>query len=180
MTQIPQTEPLFDVFVAVGSNINPQENISRALTMLDTHLAIAAISNFYKTAAVGASAQPDFLNGVVKIKTALQPREIKFNILREIEELLDRVRTADKFAARTIDLDLILCGNLIIDEPDIALPDPSIRFYAFVAVPLLELAPDLVLPDTGTPLSAEPVIRRTAELQFQSEFTSYLRRLILG
>jgi len=180
MTQTPQTEPLADAFVAVGSNINPGENIPRALTMLNARLPIIGVSNFYKTAAVGVAGQPDFFNGVVKIKTVLRPRGIKFDILRKIEEELGRVRTADKFAARTIDLDLILCGNLVVDEPWLALPDQSIRSYSFVAVPLLELAPDLILPDTGAPLSGEPVIQRADERQFLPEFTDYLRRLIFG
>ncbi|MHB9139911.1 MAG: 2-amino-4-hydroxy-6-hydroxymethyldihydropteridine diphosphokinase, partial [Victivallaceae bacterium] len=132
MIQTLQNEPCADAFVAVGSNINPQENILRALTVLNAHLPIIAISSFYKTAAVGVSRQPDFLNGIVKIKTMLQPREIKFDILRKIEEELGRVRSADKFAARTIDLDLILRGVLVVDEPGLVLPDHSIHSYSFV------------------------------------------------
>ncbi len=180
MAQIPHTESLSDAFVAIGSNINPRDNIPRALTMLNAYLPVAAISNFYKTAAVGPSAQPDFFNGVVKIRTAHQPREIKFDILRKIEERLGRVRSADKFAPRTIDLDLILCGTLVIDEPGLVLPDQAIRHYPFVAIPLRELAPDLPLPDTRTLLSAEPVMIRTSELQLQPEFTDYLRCLVLS
>ncbi|MFA6101810.1 MAG: 2-amino-4-hydroxy-6-hydroxymethyldihydropteridine diphosphokinase [Victivallaceae bacterium] len=180
MTEIPHTEPWADAFVAIGSNIKPEDNIPRALAMLNTELSITAMSNFYRTAAAGSTAQPDFLNGVVKIKTAKQPHEIKFDILRKIEERLGRVRSADKFAPRTIDLDLILYGTLVVDESALTLPDQSIRHYSFVAVPLWELAPDLLLPDTRTPLSAEPVIRRTAELHLQRDFTGCLRRLILS
>lgn len=179
MTEILHTGPVADAFIAVGSNIDPQDNICRALTMLSTQMSIAAISNFYKTVAVGASAQPDFLNGVVRIKTDHQPREIKFDILRKIEERLGRVRSVDKFAPRTIDLDLILYGTSVINEPDLCLPDPSICTYSFVAVPLLELAPDLVLPDTGKQLSTEPVTKLKIALHLESEFTDMLRRLIL-
>ena len=169
-----------DTFIAIGSNIEPEKNISAALLALKEYLTITALSNFYKTTAVGTTAQPDFLNGVVKIKTALQPRQIKFDILRKIEERLGRIRTADKFAPRTIDLDLILYGTLIIDEPDLRLPDPAIRTYPFVAIPLLELAPNLILPDTTKPLSTEPVTKLKTALHLESELTDSLRRLILA
>jgi 2-amino-4-hydroxy-6-hydroxymethyldihydropteridine diphosphokinase len=179
MANTPPAKPLVDAFIAVGSNINPQENIPRAMTILNAQLSIIAISNFYKTAAVGTTAQPDFLNGVVKIKTAHQPREIKFDILRKIETCLGRVRTADKFAPRTIDLDLILYGMLVVDEPDLHIPDPAIRTYPFVASPLFELAPNLILPDTGNPLSTEPVTKLKTDLHLESDFTTRLRCLIL-
>ena len=74
--------------------------------------------------------------------------------MRKIEKQLGRVRSADKFVPRNIDLDLILYGTLVIDELGLVLPDQAVRHYSFVAVPLLELAPDLLLPDTGLPLSA--------------------------
>jgi 2-amino-4-hydroxy-6-hydroxymethyldihydropteridine diphosphokinase len=173
MTQTP-----VDAFVAVGSNIRPEDNIPSALLRLKTYATVIAVSNFYKTVAVGTSAQPDFLNGVVKIQTDRSPRELKFEVLRSIEAQLGRVRSADKYAARTIDLDVILYGTLVIDEPDLHLPDPAIRSYPFVAIPLLELAPDLILPDTRTPLSHEPAAHQTSGLNFQRDFTDTLRRLI--
>jgi 2-amino-4-hydroxy-6-hydroxymethyldihydropteridine diphosphokinase len=168
-----------DAFIAVGSNIQPEKNISAALLALKEYLTIITISNFYKTAAVGTATQPDFLNGVIKIKTTHPPREIKFDILRKIEERLGRIRTADKFAARTIDLDLILYGTLIIDDPDLCLPDPTIRTYPFVAIPLLELAPYLILPDSAKPLSSEPVTKLKTSLHLEPDFTTYLRLLVL-
>jgi 2-amino-4-hydroxy-6-hydroxymethyldihydropteridine diphosphokinase len=168
-----------EVFIALGSNIDPQNNIPSALLALKTYLPITAISNFYKTRAVSRTKQPDFFNGVVKIQTGRSPREIKFNILRNIEQRFGRVRSADKFTARTIDLDMILYGSLVVNEPDLHLPDPSIRIYPFVAIPLLELALDLVLPDTRTLLCDEPVSRQKDQLQLLPEFTDRLRRLIL-
>ena len=79
--------------------------------MLKTHVTITAISNFYKTSPVGGRNQPDFINGVVKIQTDRSPRQLKFDILRKIEEKLGRVRSEDKYAPRTIDLDMILYGE---------------------------------------------------------------------
>jgi 2-amino-4-hydroxy-6-hydroxymethyldihydropteridine diphosphokinase len=168
------------IFIAVGSNIDPSKNIAVSLLELKNLVQILAISNFYRTAAVDRPYQPDFLNGVIKIQTALDPRKLKFDILRKTEDQFGRLRSADKFAARTIDLDVILYGDLIIDEPGLILPDPAIRRYPFVAIPLLELAPGLILPDTRTPLFAEPIVKSTSGLHLESDFTSSLRRLILS
>jgi 2-amino-4-hydroxy-6-hydroxymethyldihydropteridine diphosphokinase len=164
-------------YVAVGSNIEPMDNIPRALLMLKTHVAISAISNFYRTSPVGGGNQPYFINGVVKIRTDRSPRELKFEVLRKIEEKLGRVRSEDKFAPRTIDLDMILYGMTVLDEPGLCLPDPSIRLYPFVAIPLAEVAPELILPDTKTSLADEPVIKLKSGLHLETEFTDRLRHL---
>jgi 2-amino-4-hydroxy-6-hydroxymethyldihydropteridine diphosphokinase len=154
-----------DAFVAVGSNIDPLTHVRRALELLGERVSIAGVSAFYRTAAVDRPGEPDFANGVVKIHTARPPREVKFDVLRRIENELGRARGPDKSAPRTIDLDLILYGSMVIDKPDLHLPDPSIRTYPFVAVPLLELACDLILPDTHKPLADEPIIRLGADLR---------------
>ncbi len=169
-----------DAFVAVGSNIRPQENIRRALTLLNAHVSIVAVSTFYRTPAVDRPEDPDFANGVLRIRTARPPRAVKFEVLRPIEDQLGRVRSADKYAPRTIDLDLILYGALVLDAPDLHLPDATIRAYPFVAIPLLELAPDLILPDTGTPLSGEPIVKAAGGMQPLPDFTESLRRLIFA
>jgi 2-amino-4-hydroxy-6-hydroxymethyldihydropteridine diphosphokinase len=166
-----------EAYVAIGSNIEPQDNILQSLLMLKSYVTIAAVSNFYRTSPVGRPEQPDFINCVVKIRTDRSPRELKFEVLRKIEEKLGRVRSEDKFAPRTIDLDIILYGTTVLDEPGLCLPDPSIRRYPFVAVPLAELAPELILPDTQTPLADEPATKLKTGLHFESEFTELLRRL---
>ncbi len=167
-----------DAFIAVGSNVLPEDNVPRALARLRTHLSIVAVSTFYRTTAVGRPGQPDFVNGVVAIRTARPPREVKFDVLRRIEAELGRVRTADKYAARTIDLDLLLYGTMVVDTPDLHLPDATIRSYPFVAIPLLELACDLILPDTRTPLSEEAVIKSGAGMYPLPDLTASLRRVI--
>ena len=68
----------------------------------------------------------------------------------------------------------------VLDEPGFCLPDPSIRLYPFVGMPLLELAPELILPDTQTPLADEPVVKLKSDLHLEPEFTDRLRRLILA
>jgi 2-amino-4-hydroxy-6-hydroxymethyldihydropteridine diphosphokinase len=167
-----------EAFVAVGSNVHPEENVVRALTLLQTHVSIVAVSTFYGAPPVGRPDQPDFINGVVEIRTSRPPREVKFDVLRNIESQLGRVRSADKFAARTIDLDLILYGATVVDTPDLHLPDATIRTYPFVAIPLLELAPSLILPDTQTPLSEEPIIKAGGDMHPLAELTESLRRLM--
>ncbi len=167
----------FDAFIAVGSNIHPEENVSQALGLLKARVSITAVSTFYRTAAVGRREAPDFINGVIEIRTARPPREVKFDVLRKIEAGLGRVRTADKYAPRPIDLDLILYGTMVVDTPDLHLPDATIRTYPFVAMPLLELACDLILPDTQTPLSDEPILKSGAEMKPLLDLTDSLRRL---
>lgn len=134
------------IYIGVGSNIEPRENILEALRLLAHRLRLTRLSTFYRTKALLRPQQKDFVNGVAEGETDLTPRELR-SLLREIESRLGRVRSADKYAARTIDLDLLLYGDLRVAEPNLALPDPDIRTRAFLAAPLAELAPDLVLPD---------------------------------
>ncbi len=168
-----------DVYIAIGSNIEPFGNIPHAVILLKKYVTITSISDFYKTRAVGSKIQDDFLNGILKIKTEQPPRNLKYEILRKIEEKLTRNRSDDKFAPRTIDLDLILYEQMVIDEPDLKIPDPNIRHYPFIAIPLARLAPDLILPDTMTPLKSEPVLKQTSDLNLQHDFTNRLRNLNL-
>jgi 2-amino-4-hydroxy-6-hydroxymethyldihydropteridine diphosphokinase len=137
-------------YLAVGSNLDPEDHVRRALRLLRERLRITAISSFFRTPPLGRPEQPDFLNGVVEVETDLPPRELRA-VLREIEAGLGRVRTADKFAARTIDLDLIVYAK--VKEKDPRLPDPEIAERDFLAVPLAELAPELRLPGRGETLA---------------------------
>ena len=97
--------------------------------------------------------QPPYYNCVVEIETEAPPAEIKYGILRNIENDLGRKRTADKYAPRTIDLDLIVYGDLTMDAEGIRLPDPDILERPFLAIPLFELAPDMVLAGYGIRIS---------------------------
>jgi 2-amino-4-hydroxy-6-hydroxymethyldihydropteridine diphosphokinase len=165
-------------YIAVGSNIEPEKNIPEALERLKRYAQIKAISTFYRTLPITRPEQPSFLNGVWQIDTAGKARTLKFEILRRIEAELGRVRTEDRYAARTIDLDIALYGDAVIDEPDLHIPDPDIRRRPFIAVPLLELAPCLVLPDTGEQLSSLTTTRATEHLVPAYDFTESLRARI--
>lgn len=137
------------VFVAAGSNLHPRANMRAALCALAKHTPLVAISTVYRTKPEGRPDQPDFYNCVVEIRTETKPSVLKFQVLRQIEADLGRQRSSDKYAARTIDLDLILYGDLVMETSDLVLPDPDIVLRSFLAIALSELAPDLRLPGTN-------------------------------
>ena len=137
-----------EAFIGVGSNIEPERSITDALARLSKHVDIIGISSFYKTTPLLGENQNDYLNGVWQISTSVPPKELKFGVLRTIEKELHRNRESDKYAPRTIDLDILLYGDLVIHEEDLTIPDPDIYKRPFIAFPLCELNPDLIMPDT--------------------------------
>lgn len=132
-------------FIGIGSNIEPEKNVRAAVRCLAQQTHVTGVSMVYCTGALDRPEQPQYFNCVVEIETESPPAEVKHGILRAIENSLGRERSDDKFAPRTIDLDLILYGDVAMDADDIKLPDPEILERPFLAVPLFELAPDLVL-----------------------------------
>ena len=150
---LPVETTISEAFIAVGSNVEPLIQIPEALRLLAQRVTLSAISTFYQTKAIARPEQPDYRNGMFKIQVDISPMDLKMNVLRDIEHKLGRIRTGDPLAARTIDLDVVLFGDLVIDEEGLCLPAPDVRERPFVAVPLLELAPDLIMPDTHEPLA---------------------------
>jgi 2-amino-4-hydroxy-6-hydroxymethyldihydropteridine diphosphokinase len=139
------------VFVAMGSNVDAEENEVRAVQLLDAEIGVRSVSTFYRTPALDRPQDPPYVNGVIELDDAPGPLETKA-LLQRIEHALGRERTDDRYAARTLDLDLLLHGDRVLSSDVLTLPHPDIRARAFVAIPLLELAPDLVLPDSQIPL----------------------------
>jgi len=139
------------VFVAVGSNVDPEGNVTRGLRLLDAEVGVRSVSTFYRTPALDRPEDPPFANGVIEVGDTLGPFELK-TVLRRVERTLGRERTADRYAPRSLDLDLLLHGDRVVSTDSLVLPHPDILARAFVAIPLLELEPDLILPDSGTPL----------------------------
>ncbi|MHC4941812.1 MAG: 2-amino-4-hydroxy-6-hydroxymethyldihydropteridine diphosphokinase [Planctomycetota bacterium] len=163
------------IYIGVGSNLDPGQNVKEALRLLKEHVRIVGISTFYESEPLDRPDQPAFYNGVIEIETDLFPRPLKFEVLRSIEAELGRRRTADKSAARTIDLDVIIYGDLVISEDDLKIPDPDIIERAFLSVPLFELAPDLELPGSGTSLKE---ICNSLESQEMKPLRTYTQELI--
>jgi 2-amino-4-hydroxy-6-hydroxymethyldihydropteridine diphosphokinase len=140
------------VFIELGSNIDPEHYLPRALNMLQTLGRITAISSAYQNPAIASEPQPDYINAAVLLETHLQPLELRKG-LREIEEKLDRVRTADKNAPRTIDLDIALYGDMILDHPLLKVPDEHIYERPHLAITLAECDPEFIHPQTGERLA---------------------------
>lgn len=124
-----------------------------AVRCLASETRVTGISMVYCTKAIGRQDQPHYFNCVVEVDTEEPPAQMKHGTLRAIESRLGRARSEDKYAPRTIDLDLILYGDLAIDSDGIRLPDPEILERPFLAIPLFELAPDLVLPGYNSPIA---------------------------
>jgi len=170
------------VYLGVGSNMKPVFQVERALLLLKKSVKVAGSSTFYWTSALGHPEQDPFLNGCWKIETELSLLDLKEGVLERIEEDLGRRRTEDKWADRPIDLDILLWGDRVEECEAWTLPHPDIRNRPFVAIPLLELDPDLRMPDTGERLAsleaalesegmvpAEPVISRLKEMVIEEE-----------
>jgi 2-amino-4-hydroxy-6-hydroxymethyldihydropteridine diphosphokinase len=166
-------------FVSVGSNIDPEENTARALSALGREARITKISTVYLTEPEGRPEQPLFYNCVVEIETELSPVELKQKVLREIEKRLGRERTEDKYAARTIDLDLVLYDDLVMTTEGLTLPDPDIVRRPFLAVPLLELAPGLVLPGSGLRIAEAAAALQQNSMKPLKNYTERLRKEVL-
>lgn len=136
------------VAIALGSNLGDREaHLDRALVRLATIIRIDRISTLIDTAPVGVGPQPDFLNGAVVGDTTLPAAELLTGLLA-IEAQLGRTRPHPG-APRTIDLDLVLYGELVLERPGLTVPHPRFRERRFVLEPLAEIAPEMRDPVTG-------------------------------
>ena len=115
---------------------------------------------------------------MVELTTELDPLMLKLTVLRAIESALGRQRTGDKYADRTLDLDLVLYGDLVSSSPELVLPDPELAQRPFLAFPLLELDPELRLPGSRVPLHQLVAALGSSDLQPLVEYTERLRRSI--
>jgi 2-amino-4-hydroxy-6-hydroxymethyldihydropteridine diphosphokinase len=146
--------PPVRAYLALGSNIDPQRHIPLCLQRLrDLPLTEAwQESAWYHTRPWGGIAQPDFINLVVGVTTR-QPVLELLTALQQVEQDLERVRGV-KNGPRTIDLDLLLFGDLVLDTPQLQVPHPGLLARDFMMLPLLEIAPTLWHPLAQRPLSA--------------------------
>jgi 2-amino-4-hydroxy-6-hydroxymethyldihydropteridine diphosphokinase len=140
--------------ISLGSNIDKERNLPEAVRMLGEMCWVVALSRVYETLPVGLPDQPNFLNAAVAVETALGPAALKREVLAVIEQRLGRVRTADKNAPRTIDLDLALFNDEVREYNGHQLPDPDLLRFAHVALPIADLAPEMPHPQTGEPMRA--------------------------
>lgn len=158
-------------FVSLGSNIAPERNLTSAVRLLAEQCRLLAVSRVYETqpvlsgsapararatgaavVAVSASGQPNFLNAAVLVETHLEAAEFKRQVLQPIESQLGRVRTPDKNAPRTIDLDISMFNDEVFDMGGRHIPDPDLLRFPHIAYPLADLAPQYCHPETGATL----------------------------
>lgn len=153
-------------YVALGANLgNPQEALQAALEDLrqTEGVGVTAVSSFYRTAPVESSG-PDYVNAVAEVETTLAASEL-LHVLQRIENAHGRVRPVGVVnAPRTLDLDLLLFGKDTVATPELTVPHPRMHLRAFVLVPLLEIAPDAVIPGLG---AARDYVAATADQAIQ-------------
>ncbi|MCZ2207772.1 2-amino-4-hydroxy-6-hydroxymethyldihydropteridine diphosphokinase [Cylindrospermopsis raciborskii] len=140
--------------IALGSNIGESLAILEgAIKTLEKTpgITIKAQSSWYRTAPVGGPSQPDYLNGAAILEVQLSPHKLLETLLN-IEQEFGRVRQ-ERWGPRTLDLDVLLFDNLILETPDLQIPHPRMTQRAFVLVPLAEIAPDWIEPFSREPIS---------------------------
>lgn len=139
---------MVSVYIGLGSNLQgPEQQLRSALEELAAHpgIELAAVSSFYQSKPVGPQDQPDYVNAVAELRTALPPEEL-LDVLQATENQHNRVRLRH-WGERTLDLDILLFGDQILNTPRLIIPHKEMCKRSFVLYPLAEIAPQLRLPD---------------------------------
>ena len=139
------------VYIGLGCNLGERmQSLHSAIAALDALTSTGNIqcSSFYESEPMGPADQPDYINAVVGLLTTLQPHEL-LEALQLIEHQHGRIRTGERWGARTLDLDLLLYGEQQINTDDLTVPHPGIPDRSFVLLPLAELAPGINVPGFG-------------------------------
>lgn len=136
------------VFLGLGTNLGDRaDNLRTALAALAAVAEVEAVSAVYETAPLYVTDQPAFLNMAVRIRTGLSPRALLAE-LKRLEGDLGRVASV-RYGPRLIDLDILLYGSQVVDEPDLGIPHPRLHERHFALVPLADIAADVVHPTLG-------------------------------
>ncbi|MGR9014288.1 MAG: 2-amino-4-hydroxy-6-hydroxymethyldihydropteridine diphosphokinase [Gammaproteobacteria bacterium] len=138
-------------YIGLGSNLaNPVEQIQAARTAISQIAGVyeLAFSSLYHSSPMGPQDQPDYVNAVISIETDLSPIDL-LRCLQRIENAQGRVRKAERWGARTLDLDMLIYGDQLIKLPDLIVPHAGLTERAFVLYPLYEIAPQLTVPGKG-------------------------------
>ncbi|MCG7498555.1 2-amino-4-hydroxy-6-hydroxymethyldihydropteridine diphosphokinase [Vibrio sp. Of7-15] len=146
---------MITAYIAIGSNQgDPVAQAKCAINALQQlpNTQVTAVSSLYSSTPMGPQDQPDYINAVVEIKTQLEPLSL-LDLTQEIELNQGRVRKDERWGPRTLDLDLILFGNTVLDSERLTIPHYGMKVREFVLYPLAEIAPSLTLPD-GTELAS--------------------------
>ena len=134
-------------YLGIGSNLgNRAANLDKAIDLLSQRMKMGEVSSVYDTEPVGNPNQPRFLNIVCEVSTRLTPEGL-LTLAKGIESMMGRVGKTGE--PRTIDIDILLYSDLVLDTPGLVIPHPRMLERAFVLVPLAEIAPDVVHPVAG-------------------------------
>ena len=153
------------VYLLLGSNIDKEIHLPQAVRMIVESCKIISVSSVYETIPMGTGEQPIFFNAAAHILTKLDATELKEKVLNPIENKLYRKRGLTKNSPRTIDLDIILFNDRVFQYGHRHIPDPDLLKYPHVAVPISEIAPKLLHPETGEKISviADKLLRKYAK-----------------
>jgi 2-amino-4-hydroxy-6-hydroxymethyldihydropteridine diphosphokinase len=143
---------MHSVWLLLGSNINPAENIPRAVRCIADQVHVKAASSVWESPPAGGTDQPDYWNAALLIETELSPAEVQRSLIRPIEDALGRKRSDNKFDARTIDIDLMLYDSMCGSFDGKPLPHPDILTRPYAAIPLAEVSPEFLHPTQGKTL----------------------------
>lgn len=155
-------------YIGLGSNIDPARHLHEAVDSLCKQFTIWAISPVYESPAIGSIGQAHYLNAAALVETTLSPRALR-RALMEIETNLGRIKGQDKYAARTIDLDLVLYNQVVVDIDGHHIPDHTILTYPHLARTLADIAPGFVHPETHQPLAEIAVQIQTTDLVLRQD-----------
>ena len=170
------------IYIGLGSNLqNPLGQITGAFTALNNipKTRLLAQSQLYRSTAVGPGKQPDYVNAVAQLETGLTPYQLLKN-LQGIESSHGRNRGSVRWTPRTLDLDLLLFGNMLINTDTLTVPHPRIQDRNFVLFPLHDLAPKLRFPDGTTlvsliaqcPVAAITTLDESGKIKEPTPFTT--------
>lgn len=165
-------------YLSLGSNIEPAINLVKAVKILAKETWLVAVSSVWETSPLGTTDQPNYLNAAAIVDTQLTAEQLKHDI-RKIEYGLGRVRQLDKFAPRPIDIDIILFNQQIFTLGRRQIPDPELLERSFVAIPLAEIAPTYIHPETGQTLYqiAQAFPLGEHDMQLRPDVTQVLKQL---
>jgi 2-amino-4-hydroxy-6-hydroxymethyldihydropteridine diphosphokinase len=149
---MPKAPEYNRAYLSLGTNIQPERNLRAAVARLGEFGRVEAKSTVWQTSPIGLLEQPDFLNAAVLLETPLSAQALREVAIAQIEDALGRVRTENKNAPRTIDIDIMLFNNDVLTIGRRHIPDPEVMERPFVVIPLAEIAPGYRHPQTGETL----------------------------
>ena len=144
---------LNQALLSLGSNIEPEKNLPEAVWKLCRYGRVRRVSGVWQSSPLGNPDQPDYLNAALWLETPLSAQELKEDAIAEVEAGLGRMRGPDRNAPRTIDIDIMLFNHERIRIGQRCIPDPEVLERPFIAIPLAEIAPDYIHPETGETLA---------------------------